>query len=118
MLGKISNAYTIEILPPLPVPVAEIWLRHTTSRLNVRLWLSVVQSGQQKRMIWPPYELGADNSGRPFDDSLTLHYRVTLPRESVWPPTAQNQVALDLYDSDVIMRGTGGGEVIALRACV
>lgn len=108
-LGNISKAYTIEIVPPRPVPVAEIWIKHTVTRINVNLWISVKDSPRPKRKLWPPYELD-------FDDSRTLHYRVRLPSEFIWPPSNANRVVLDLYDSNAIEQGSGGGEVIALRA--
>jgi hypothetical protein len=114
-LGRISNAFTIEVIPPPPVPVAEIWVEHAATRLNLNLWLSAEGSAQQKRKIWPPYELlGGD--GQPFDTSRTLHYRVPLPRELIWPPEPDGCVVLDLYDSNAIVRGPGGGQVKRLRA--
>jgi hypothetical protein len=115
-LGTIHKAYTIEVVPPRPVPVAEIWVKHSATRLNVNLWLSVEGSIQQKRKIWPPYEIDSYDTGRPFDDSRTLHYRVPLPTETIWPPATKRRVLLDLYDSNAIERGAGGGEMIAFRA--
>ena len=111
----IHRALTFDVVPPKPVPVAEIWVKHSATRLNVNLWLSVEGSAQQKRKIWPPYELDSYDNGQPFDSSRTLHYRVPLPNETIWPPAAKRRIVLDLYDSNVIERGAGGGELIAFR---
>lgn len=108
-LGHIDAAYTFTIIPPRPVPVAEIWIRHASTRMDVNLWLSAEGSPRPKRKLWPPYEL-------PFDMSRTLHYRVRLPSEFIWPPSPNNRVVLDLYDSHAMAHGPGGGEVIALKA--
>lgn len=108
-LGDIHHAYTIEIITPRPVPIAEIWVEHAVTRMNVNLWISAEGSPRPKRKLWPPYELT-------FDDSRTLHYRVRLPSEFIWPPSDGNRVVLDLYDSNFIQRGAGGGTVRALKA--
>jgi len=94
-LGTISKAYTIEIIPPKPVPVAHIWIEHETRRMNLNLWLGIEDSPLPKRKIWPAWEWGEDNS-------RTLRYTVRLPSELVWPPKLGNRVTLDLYDSGAI----------------
>lgn len=106
-LGTIHKAFTIEIIPPRPVPVARIWVKHNTSRMNVNLWLSVEGSPQPKKKIWPAWELP--------DDSQNLHYNVRLPSEFIWPPSPTNRLVLDLYDSGVRW-GSSGGEVRQLSA--
>lgn len=110
--GRISAAYTIQIVPPRPVPVAEVWIEHDSTRANVDLWLSAGGSPQPKRKIWPAHQ-----TGEPLPDpSRTLHYKVPLPREIVWPPSPQGRAVLDLYDSNRIASGPGGGRVRAFRA--
>jgi len=103
----LDKAYTIEIIPPRPVPIAHIWIKHNTSRMNLNLWLSIDGSPQPKKKIWPASELQ--------DDSQNLNYNVRLPSEIIWPPSPGNRIVLDLYDSGARWSG-GGGEVIELRA--
>jgi hypothetical protein len=112
-LGDISEAYIFEIVPPRPVPVAEIWVKHRVSRNNVNLWLSAEGSSRPKKKLWPPWEIAEDLS-------FNLHYKVRLPSEFIWPPSPSNRLVLDLYDSGAIYAGPGGeqggGEVIEFRA--
>jgi hypothetical protein len=103
---QIEKALTFEIVTPRPVPVANIWIKHDYSRMNLNLWLSVEGSPQPKKKIWPAYELA--------DYSQTLHYNVRLPAEFIWPPSSGNRIILDLYDSGA--QWGGGGEIVELRA--
>lgn len=110
--GPITAAFTIQVVPPKPVPVAEVWIEHDASRANVDLWLSAEGSPQPKRKIWPAHE-----TGEPLPDpSGTLRYKVPLPREIVWPPSPAGRAVLDLYDSNRTALGPGGGRVRAFRA--
>lgn len=110
--GRIVVAYTIQIVPPKPVPVAEVWIEHDTTRENVDLWLSAEGSLQPKRKIWP-----AQQTGDPLPDPCrTLHYKVPLPREIVWPPSPAGRAVLNLYDSNRNALGPGGGRIRAFRA--
>lgn len=110
--GSISAAYTIQIVPPKPVPAAEVWIEHNTTRTNTNLWLSAQGSLQPKRKIWP-----AQETGEPLPDpSRTLHYKVPLPREIEWPPSPGGRAVLDLYDSNRTALGAGGGRIRAFRA--
>jgi hypothetical protein len=102
----ISKAYTFEIVPPLPVPVAQIWVKHNFTRMNLNLWLSIEGSPKPKKKIWPPYELP--------DTSQNLHYNVRLPSEFIWPPSQKNRIVMDLYDSGA--QWGGGGEIIEFKA--
>lgn len=87
-------AYVMDPIPPRPVPAARIKVSTPNDggyRLNVNLWLSAEKSPRQKRKIWPP----PDSQ----DPSRTLHYTVRLPSGFVWPPSPENRLVLDLYDS-------------------
>lgn len=98
----IRNAYTIEIIPPSPVPAARIKVMTPEKggrRINVNLWLSVEGSPLPKKKIWPPCDSG--------DNSRNLHYTVRLPSEFIWPPSPGNRLILDLYDS-AAFSDTGG----------
>lgn len=108
-MGNTGNAYTIKIVPPKPVPVAEIWIEHAHSRSNLNIWVSMSDSPRPKTKLWPAWE-------DPDDDSRNLHYKVPLPREMMWPPTNSSRVALDVFDSDAIHRGAGGGKIHVFRA--
>ncbi len=89
----IIAAYVLEkwktVPPPRPVPVARIALQHS-KRGNVQLWLSAENSPHPPRQIWP---LGKDDSCR------NLTFTVRLPNEFIWPPSPNNRLILDLYDS-------------------
>jgi len=106
-LGDIHVAYTIEIIPPRPVPVARLWLKHSMTRMNLNLWLSVEGSPLPKRKIWPAWEWSSDTSE-------TLHFNVRLPSEFIWPPSPVNRLVLDVYDSGSL--GSDGGEIIEFNA--
>lgn len=103
----IDKAYTIEVVPPRPVPVARIRIKHSNSRQNINLWVSAEGSPQPKRKIWPSFEW-------PNDLIKNLNFNVRLPSEFIWPPSPKNRVILDLYDSGAI--SDGGGEVVGLSA--
>jgi len=49
----VASAERIEIIPPRPVPVVRLSLKHSENRLNVGLWLSAGGSPLPKRRIWP-----------------------------------------------------------------
>lgn len=91
---KLGRAFIIDPIPPKPVPVARIKISTPIDggrRLNINLWLSSEKSPQVKRKIWPP--------PHSMDSSRILHYTVRLPSEFVWPPSPENRLVLDLYDS-------------------
>jgi hypothetical protein len=92
-----NSAEIIEILPPKPVPVARISFKHTC-RSNVHLWLSAENSPLPKLKIWPQgYR----------EKSRNLSFTVRLPSEFIWPPTENNRLVLDLYDSAEFSKSGG-----------
>lgn len=109
----ISHGEIIAIHPPRPVPAARIKVTHQ-DRGNLNLWLSISDSPQPKRQIWPPLQAEDHNAGTwagrwvPWsDNSRDLHYTVRLPSELVWPPSDQSRVVLDLYDSGATAESGG-----------
>lgn len=87
------------VLPPA-VPCARI--RFTSQwRQDVHLWLGIEGTNKVKR-IWP--------SGQRQDESKNLWFTVTLPQGAVWPPSAQNRLFLDIYDSGE--HSNAGGAVL------
>lgn len=107
IIGQIWSAEIFEIIPPRPVPSAIIHVSHKNSRINVNLWLSAEGSPHPARKIWPAWEW-TDN------DRQDLNFKVRLPTEFIWPPSASNRLVLDIYDSGAI--NSGGGEIIEFNA--
>jgi hypothetical protein len=107
-IGNIDSAETWKIKPPKPVPTALIWIKHTASRMNLNLWLSVEGSPQPEKKIWPSMEW-------PDEGRLELNFKVRLPSELIWPPSNSNRIVLDVYDSGLVKRG-GGGQVVEFKA--
>ena len=100
--GLVDLAEIIKIIPPKPVPAARIKVTTPENggrRMNIKLWLSVEGSPLPKREIWPVWEWA--------DNSRNLHYTVRLPSEFIWPPSKNNRLVLDLYDSGAFS-DTGG----------
>ena len=85
----IDQGEIIEIVVPKPVPAARISFTHT-NRSNVHLWLSAEDSPLPKRKIWPQGW---------SENSRNLSFTVRLPKEFIWPPSQNNRLVLDLYDS-------------------
>ena len=107
--NPVSAADIIKIIPPKPVPTARISFKHSANRLNVELWLSVEDSPLQKRKIWPhlqPMRLSDNHTGWD-ENSSNLSFTVRLPSEFIWPPSPENRLILDLYDSGAYS-DTGG----------
>jgi len=103
--GNLGNAYMIDIIPPRPVPATRIGFCQT-NRMNVNLWLSVEDSPLPKRKIWPTNDWP--------DNSQNLHYTVRLPSEFIWPPSKDNRLVLDLYDTGAFSES--GGELVEFTA--
>jgi hypothetical protein len=100
--NPVTSADIINIIPPRPVPAARIKVttpKDGGRRMNINLWLSVEDSSLPKRKIWPVWEWA--------DSSQNLHYTVRLPSEFIWPPSKNNRLVLDLYDSGAFS-DTGG----------
>jgi hypothetical protein len=110
---KIDGASVFDIIPPKQVPVALISFHHDFLRSNVTLWLSVEHNGRRyiQRRIW--FRNVPDNS-------RNLSYTVRLPRELIWPPSSENSLVLDLYDSSDIVppwgKPTPVGEITEFAA--
>lgn len=87
----IKDAFTYEIIPPKPVPVAKVSCSAGTGiRRDIELWLSVEDHRgnlHSTRRIW---HRGED------DGCHKLSYTVCLPREFRWPPSGWNRLRLDL----------------------
>lgn len=97
---KIHSAEIVEIHPPKPVPAARISIKHS-KRSSVHLWLSVEDSPLPKNKIWP----------HGWDDSCSnLCFTVRLPSEFIWPPSKNNRLVLELYDSGEF--SSSGGELV------
>lgn len=86
---ELDSAQVYQYVPPQAVPCARI--RFTSQwRQDVNLWLGV-EGTQQVKRIWP--------SGQRQDSSKNLWFTVKLPTGFVWPPSPQNRIFLDVYDS-------------------
>jgi len=123
--GYLEEALIFQIIPPKPVPTARIWVKHNSNRNNINMWLSVEDSPKPKKKIWPPWELTVEHKGGwdavgggPENVSHTLNFTVRLPSEFIWPPSPDNRLVLDLYDSDALDSkfSKGGGELVDFRA--
>jgi hypothetical protein len=95
-----GSAEIVDIHPPKPVPAARIRFTHS-NRSNVHLSLGVEESPHPPRKFWPH---GWD------DNSANLSLTVRLPSEFIWPPSPDNRLVLDLYDSGQYSN-TGGSLV-------
>lgn len=98
----LDRAFIIHPITPKSVPVARIKVttpKDRGRRLNVNLWLSAENSPLPKRKIWPPCDSG--------DDSKSLHYTVRLPSEFIWPPSPENRLILDFYNSGAFSETAG-----------
>ncbi len=99
--GAVTKAYIFEkwknVPPPKPVPAARIAFKHS-DRANVQLWLSVEDSPHPRNKIW---------SHGWNDESQNLCLTVRLPSEFIWPPTKNNRLVLDLYDSGTFSNSGG-----------
>jgi hypothetical protein len=86
---EIDSAEIFDIYPPKPVPAARISISHT-NRSNVLLWLSVEDSPLRRNSIW----------SRTWDEHIqNIDFTVRLPSEFIWPPSQNNRLILDLYDT-------------------
>lgn len=114
-LGVVASAEIIRIIPPRPVPIVRIGVRHALSRQNINLWLSAEGSPKPKKKIWTAWEL-------PEDNSSGLDFKVRVPSEFIWSPSPKNRLLIDLYDSGAIpllVNGNqvpSGGEIFELYA--
>ncbi len=106
----ISHAYILpkweKIPPPKPVPAARIQIKHNDERGNIQLWIGIEDSPLPKNKIW---------SHGWKDNSRSLHYTVRLPSEFIWPPSEDNRIILELYDSAIYSKNSGG-EIIEFTA--
>jgi hypothetical protein len=86
---EINSAQVYQFVPPQAVPCARV--RFTSQRRqDVHVWIGIEGTNAIKR-IWP--------TGQRQDDSCNLSLTVTLPPGFVWPPSPQNCLFLDVYDS-------------------
>lgn len=106
-IGNIGAAEIWEVIPPKPVPAAIINVSHKKSRMDLNLWLSVEGSPHPKRKIWPAWEWQDENR-------QDLNFKVRLPTEFIWPPSASNRLVFDLYDSGAST--AEGGKIIEFNA--
>jgi hypothetical protein len=106
----IDDAFTYEIIPPKPVPVAKISFSAGTGvRRDVELWLSIEDRFGRPifRRIWR----------REVDDAChKLSYTVCLPREFRWPPAGRNRIRLDLYNVCQILSDDKNAELTEFTA--
>jgi hypothetical protein len=102
--NEIQGAEYYEFEVPKPVPVARISLKHTY-RQDVYLWLGIEGITYGKR-IWP--------CGQRHDDSRDLNFTVTLPRGFIWPPSENNRLYLELFDSGE--HSNSGGDILEFTA--
>jgi len=95
----INSAQVYQFVPPQAVPCARV--RFTSQwRQDVHVWIGVEGTTMSKR-IWP--------SGQRQDNSHDLWFTVTLPQGFNWPPSPENRVFLDVYDTGA--HSNAGGEI-------
>lgn len=104
---EIDSAQVYQLQAPKSVPCAKIILK-SGCRQDVHLWLGFEGKPAVKR-IWP--------TGQRQDNSLNLSIIVTLPRSSTWPPSADNRVFLDVYDTGAHSNAGGTIEEFTVGFC-
>jgi hypothetical protein len=85
----VTAASILKIIPPKPVPAARISFKRY-DRSGVHLWLSAEGSPLPRRKIWPQGWV---------EQCSNLCYTVRLPLEFIWPPSQDNRLVLELYNT-------------------
>lgn len=102
---EVESAQVYQFVPP-PTAVSCARIRFTSEwRQDVHLWVGLTGTKLAKR-VWP--------SGQRQDDSRNLWFTVTLPPEFGWPPSPQNRLFLDVYDTGAQSRS--GGAILEFSA--
>ncbi len=104
---EIDSAQVYQLQPPKSIPCARIRFK-SQYRQDVHLWLGF-EGKSAVRRIWP--------TGQRQDKSWNLSLIVALPRGFSWPPSTQNRVFLDVYDTGAHSNAGGTIEEFTVGFC-